>query len=58
MFLSKSLKKSKNLFQRNLYIHEYQGKELMKKYDIAHQRGFIATNVEEGKIQLILKMKQ
>eukprot|EP01080_Neovahlkampfia_damariscottae_P006528 gene6528-10536_t len=54
MFLSKTFTKSKNILnsvsKRNLYIHEYQGKELMKKYGIAHQRGFVASSVEDAKL--------
>lgn len=46
------IKKSKsvqlNAFQkRNLNIHEYQAKSLMKKYNVDHQRGFILRSVDE-----------
>ena len=29
-------------------LHEYQGKELLQKYGVAIQRGFVATTVEEA----------
>ncbi|HEX7869031.1 ATP-grasp domain-containing protein, partial [Chryseobacterium sp.] len=29
-------------------LHEYQSKEILSKYGVAIQRGFVANNVEEA----------
>ena len=29
-------------------LHEYQGKELLKKFNVEIQRGYVASSVEEA----------
>jgi hypothetical protein len=38
-----------NLTKRYLNIHEYDGKKLMTKYNVPHQRGFVITNTNQVK---------
>jgi len=35
--------------RRSLYVHEFQGKDIMKKYNIPHQRGFVADTPSKAK---------